>query len=393
MNQKTPGKPYALGAILALALVVRVVFAVFIDTTHYSNDSHQYMRVARGILSESPVQGFPNGYPILIALFKLIVPTAGLDVALIGFNILAGVATVWLIYRLGVLVTGSEKIALLCALATAIYPHQIRFTSMIMTEAFWGLLLLVGLLLILRNTPLWKAGGGDKGGEAEEFFLLDHFLAGLTLHVASAVRTSGTLILPALIIAALLFRQSRKAVLVFCLGILVSFLFFFAFEKVGFTRRSTASLNNVLISIASDSRNVQYIQFTPEQKKDAWKTYFQFAVKQPGKFLAQRFWAFWEMWGFWSFQPGNGGFVLRFVVALRFPLFVLSLMALWRHRRNYAVWVLAIPILVLTVIHTMSFSHHRFSVPLEPLMFLLSAITLRELYARWRNQPAPALAL
>lgn len=361
--------------ILTLAFAVRVGAAFFSGVNPLTFDSTIYLSVADGILNDSPSSSFPNGYPLLIALFKSVLPGEWLVPGLLWLNVLVSTAAVALTWDIGRRLTGSRKFAVAVSLALAVFPHQIHYVRLVMTEAPCLFLLTLAVWLLLR--------AGEASGEDA---LAGRFWAGIVFALAAAVRPSVMLIVPLLFVVGVAGRlTSRRGLAALGLGWALGLAFFFVLERAGFVRPPATVPNNLLLSVRFDSRNMIFVQYPPEEWPRAWQTYLSFAAHHPAQFLQQRLISLWELWGFWSLpgnKPENAQMLVRFVVAARFVLFLLAALAFWRGRRSFAVWTLAAPILVITVVHIGAFSNHRFIAPIEPMLFVLAGLTVREWFAR-----------
>lgn len=365
---------YTLPAILVFALLLRVWAAFFSGANPLTFDSTIYLGMANAILGDSPLSAFPNGYPLLIAVFKLALPGTQVVPALLVVNVVLSTAVVGLTWAIGRRLTGSARFAAGVSLALAVFPHQIHYTRLVMTEVSCLFLLTLGVLLMLS-----RADETDDAAQGRQFW------AGIAFSLAAAVRPSVALLVPVLIVVGFARRLPRRGLAALAGGWLLGAALFFVMERAGFVRPPATVPNNLLLSVRFDSRNMIFVQYPPEEWPRAWQTYLSFAAHHPAQFLQQRLISLWELWGFWSLpgnKPENGQLLVRFVVAARFVLFLLAALAFWRGRRSFAVWTLAAPILVITVIHIAAFSNHRFIAPVEPMLFVLAGLTVREWFAR-----------
>ncbi len=387
MEQRSIQERLTLPALLLLALLARLIAVFVLRGDPLVFDSQVYLVMADRILDENPAASFPNGYPFLIAIFKAALPGSLEIPALLILNVLMGTATVGLTYMLARWLT-TRPVALIVALVVAIYPHQVHYTRLIMTETLCTFLVTLAIFLLLYPTYGRKQsveGESATRNIADDNTLIFFFFAGAILHYAAAVRPSVNLVLPIILLAGFAMRQSKRLLAVMTAGYLLSFGFFFGLEKMGFIRSPIATANNMLISINSDSRFVDFHEYSPEERSRAAQTYLDFARTNPGTFLILRAISFWELWGIWSL-PGtkteNATPLVRLVVFLRFFLFLASLVAVWRYRKEFSTWILIAPALSITLLHIASFSNHRFIVPSEPVLLVLAGRIIADIRAK-----------
>jgi hypothetical protein len=162
-------------------------------------DGTEYIRFAESLLAgKAFVSVFPPGYPVLVALARLIV--ADRLGAAVAVSILCGVTlplVVWLLARRAV----GERWALCAALAVALHPELSRFSALSMTESAYLIALYLGLLLVATGRPL---------------------PSGLAVGAAYAIRPEALLVAGALgvggVRGAFLDRRGRIALLAGALG-------------------------------------------------------------------------------------------------------------------------------------------------------------------------------
>jgi hypothetical protein len=384
-----------LPVVLLLALTARLAVVFLLNQNPLTFDSKVYLAMADGILGESPVASFPNGYPVLIAIFKAVLPHHLTIPGLLVLNVLLGTATTGLVYLIARWLTPC-RIALAVGLITALYPHQIHYTRLIMTETLCTFLLALGIFLLLYPVYRTDAQSPQPPSSGEDNVLIMYFIGGAVLHFAAAVRPSVNLVFPIVLLVGLLFRQPKKRLALLIAGYILSVGLFFGLQKLDFIRPPSAPANNMLISIYSDSRFVEFRSFSAEEQKRAAQTYIAFARSNPAKFLSQRVISLWELWGFWSL-PGNKSEnnepLVRLMVFLRFPLLLLAGMAVWKYRRQFSTWVLFAPTISITILHTASFSNHRFIVPAETFLFILAGQAITGFVMKRQTAPSNPSAI
>ena len=151
------GRYGPLACILGLAFVLRVWNVSELSLRHY--DEGIYCSAASSVLlgrMDLPVEVAPPLFPLLIAgMFVLFGVTAP---AAIAVSIVAGTATVAVAYGLGSRLAGRSA-GLLAAAALAVNPIHLVYSRMALTDALFGLLM--GLSLILIARAIERRGWGD----------------------------------------------------------------------------------------------------------------------------------------------------------------------------------------------------------------------------------------
>lgn len=139
--------------ILWMAFAARIAWVLIMPSLPVSDFGWYYDRALSILSGEGysidgrPTAQFPPGYPYFLALMLEMVETAR-GARLIQAVI--GVFTCYLVYRLGRTVV-SERIALMAATLTAIYPNYIFFNNLLASENLFIPLMLIGLLVLLDN--------------------------------------------------------------------------------------------------------------------------------------------------------------------------------------------------------------------------------------------------
>lgn len=181
---------------IALAVFVLLRLPALLLTVTPSSDGAWYVGRALEILhghgySEGgiPTAYWPVGYPgFLAGLFALFGPSL---LAVKIANLLLGAASLVLIERLGRIVFGGPA-GRLAVLLYAVYPNQIAYTALPLTEVLFTFLLLLGIFLFVR-----------RPGPASAF------ACGLVLGAGTLVKAQ-TAVFPALLIAVYGWEMRRK---------------------------------------------------------------------------------------------------------------------------------------------------------------------------------------
>jgi len=360
-----------ISAITAVGLILRIVFVFLMHADPLVYDSKMYLLVADGIVNEAPISSFPNGYPLIIALFRSFLPTAQTVTALLGLNIVLSTACIPLTYTLGKLCKFDRWLPIAACSLIAVYPHQLRYAQLVMTETIATFVLLAAMA-----GALWVWNHRDKS----PISLLPLCVGiGLLFHMTGAIRPSLMLIGLLIPIVFALVARTIKLPMFILSGFLLGAGLLFVVEKSPLARPPHAFGNNLLISINSDSNGTEFVAYPEAQQKTAVKTYIQFALKNPARFLRQRGISLWELWGPKSLsgyrQEQETG-VVKAIVFLRTVFLLLFIGGLIVYRRKPELALIGIPLAVVTAVHVLTFSNHRFLVPIEPYLFLGSLLAV-----------------
>jgi 4-amino-4-deoxy-L-arabinose transferase-like glycosyltransferase len=197
----------ALGLLFVVALIARLAWIAFVhpdpiegwfgddatgrrfdDTVWYRGAAH-FIAQGDGYVNPftgTPTAGWPPGYPFFLgAVFKLF--GEGLTQTYVANALLASV-TVVLIYCIG-LILFDARTAIFGAAAAAVWPGQVYFTSLTLSEPLFTLLFTLGVLLLLL-VPRARRWRGP---------LVITF--GLVIGLTALTRGQGLLLLPLAIVA------------------------------------------------------------------------------------------------------------------------------------------------------------------------------------------------
>lgn len=182
----------SLRLILLVAIAVRAVWIALVPVEPVS-DSFAYVTFARTLVDhgvygwepEVPSAFWPVGTSAVVALSFWLLGDSYAGV--VALNLVAGVGSVFFVHRLGEVYFGARA-AGWAALAMAVWPNLVMFTTVVSSELFFIFLTVAGLYLWERRT-----GGRWVGA----------LLAGAVWGLACYVRPVALLIPAALAIAAL----------------------------------------------------------------------------------------------------------------------------------------------------------------------------------------------
>lgn len=343
-------------SIICIALISRIIICFYSNLSWYTTDTYYYLKMADGILNGSPLSYFPNGYPLLIVLFKLFLPNLIIPIVLIITNITFQLLTLFLIERILNNFNISEQLRLISLFIVALYPNQLNYTRQLLTEASSLFFLTLTIFLYSNQKNL---------------------LAGFLGHLTAQFRPTLWPYLPIIILFELL-KKNYKASLTLFFGFLIGVFVFFALENLEIIKPPNNLGLNLLISIQSDSYDIEYSikNFSKEEQSSPLKTYIYFALNNPYRFLEQRLISLWVLWG--PMPISNRGFFEKLLIAVRFPLFIISILTIIFYKKiglqKDFVLIISLPIIIITAIHTMFFSQQRFTFVVEPFIIILSVL-------------------
>ncbi len=204
--------------IVLLAFVLRLAWSFYADADprnvwrfDMSIYDYQTQQLANGNgyidYEGNPTAHWPPGYPMTLAPLYYLFDDSTVSPRML--NVVLGSATVALLYLLGSRLF-DRRVGLTAALLLAVFPNQVFFASLTLTEVLFTTLLVLILLLTVylmlgpRAPPLWQVG-----------------LTGALIGYAALVRGEG-LLLMAFILPALLLRwRSWRRVLTYGAVLLV----------------------------------------------------------------------------------------------------------------------------------------------------------------------------
>jgi hypothetical protein len=337
-------------------ILIRLLFINFwhMNTT---TDSFAYIYQAKCILSGHPVSSFPNGYPLIIALLLLFIPQIYLLASLIIVNLAAQIVTGVLLYKTSILLKFSNNKKLAALFLFALYPAQIFFTNMVLTESISTLLVTASVYFLLKR---------------------NFISCGVTGFLLSAFRMSLLLWIPITVII-LFFPFKDKKYYKLAAAFILTGLLFHSTDFTGLTKFPSNHKDNLIIAINSYSSSLfpSGAKFNFEDPHPL-KAYIHFAVNNPVKFTVQRLDALYQLWG--PYPSGFNSKIMKIVFGFRFMLFAgfcfLFYNVLIRKKglvspiEKKFIIAAGVSVAMITIIHTIYFSNFRFIVPIEPLLII-----------------------
>ena len=353
-------------SILLAGLLIRVFICFFSGLNNIHTDSHDYFSQADALLQGGYTNFFPNGYPFIIAVVKTVAGAYSIPV-LLWMNIIMSVLIIYFCYDIAIKLFNHGNTALLAACIAAFFPSQINYVRWLMTELPTTFFML-GAYYFYYNRKYWWAG--------------------LFLGIATLVRTEILPVIFLLLLADAVWQ--KKLNLRFLLGSLLPLLLAASYcqYKTGEFSLAGHGKFNILASITASGSYVDwhYSEKHPEydSKAKAVDLYIATFKAQPLNFIKNRLANLWELWGFYASSTTSGRTVITRIVIGLGNLFLIAfgLPAWWRNRKNFNVFVLIFPFVVITLVHIVFFAMQRYTYPVEPFMIILAAWTINTFLGR-----------
>lgn len=181
-------------------IAIRLLVVVLIPVAEPTSDAGWYFHRALTIIEEGsyseqgvPTAFWPVGYPAFIALvFKLAGPSL---IAVRAANLLLAAASFWLLYLVVLEFLDDELAARGAVLLLTLYPNNVAYAPLILTETLYTFLLLLGSFALFRSR-IWP-----------------HIaFAGCVFGLATLVKTQTVLFIPVLSFLAFLDRWQLEPV-------------------------------------------------------------------------------------------------------------------------------------------------------------------------------------
>ena len=240
----------------------------------------------------------------------------------------------------------SGRWPLLAALFVASYPPQLNYARQLLSEPWFVTSLLALLVAMLRN--------------GMRFSLLTGFLLGWCVLVRSQALGVWAV---ALLVLFLMRRPKKELAVIFgvsvsviALGCLIAS---WSAEKPLFLTQQSLMMT-IYRSVPGGWEDI------PEAQRQA--SYLAGLMSYPLDFLTQRFWALVNMLSPWPLDAGRSWKVKLFLTVVDLPMLAALVYAMFRLPSGFKlpreVWFLVIPMVGLTMFHTMFFAVTRYRMPM-----------------------------
>jgi len=366
-------KKLILAIILIVGFLLRVFVSFFTWLPNMHLDSFEYYKQADTLLAGGYTNYFPNGYPLIMAIAKLIAGTHSTEF-LLWTNIAFSTLSIWFAYDIGTRVFSSQATGLVAAALLAVFPSQLNYVRSLMTEVPTAFFLLGGYFFYYRKRSL---------------------LSGLFFAMAIFIRTNIAPI-PILLLLIKALRDKKLPWRMLAGNFLpLLAIAFYCYARTGEFAIAGNNQINILYAVTAKGDN---IDFSLNRKHPdintsgkAAKWYLDHMIADPMGFIGQKWANYWELWGFFpSSAEGTRGLGSRLLLgAGNVVMVVFGFTGWWLHRRSLASNLLMLPFVIVTMIHIVLFALKRYTYPVEPFMILLAASALVNIKERMGRRLTP----
>jgi hypothetical protein len=374
-------------------------------------DSHRYVRVARNIAaglgpidSNDVFAGTDPAYPLLLSAGVVLGIEQDAGLMRFGriFNVILGIASVWLFAAFARRLVGDDRVGLIAAGILAVDPISVFFNALVLSETCYTALLLAALC------ALGELRRGDTRAVGRERPWMWAMFAGALLGLGTVTRSSA-LFLPIVLLPVVWHlaggtaARSSPIALGRRLGVLSFFLLACAavlcptiIRNAGLFDRfvpvrtgSGASMMEALGPWADGAPGMDRIvyptfpQHADEVQRDrlCLRAATDWACDHPARVLQLAWNKLRRTWSITINSPDHGSSLRTVLCWLTVaPEFALALCGFWMLRRRLRVLgLLLAPVLYFTLVHMVFVGSIRYRVPVMPMLFVAAAVALSRL--------------
>ena len=367
---KLKENPYII-FILSAALFIRI-YSVATNGIGYTIDSQNYIKQAGMLLEGRYSLYFPNGFPLIVALFIPFKNIFDLGTCLIALNIILSTTTVYLIYGICRESFNKKYIAFIAVTIAAIYPNQVKYVHWFLSEVPAAFFITLSLYFFAKKK---------------------YVFSGLAMGFASMIRTT---LLPAgfLFTIYLIIKKSTSAYKYFAFYSLVILIFLtYGYTRTGFFTIGQNAAHNLSITTEySDTASFPKVHL--KTLNGSMNDYITFAVTNPIDFTLERLENLWDLWGPmppWG-ETWKGRSKFFWLIGIRSVLLILAITGFIKSDKNPAVIFSILAIATITFIHMIYFADPRFTYTIEPFAIILASIGIGSLFEISRKFLKPKIS-
>lgn len=383
----TPAARRWLALILLLGLAARAGWALRLGDAPRYPDAGQYLmmsenlRAGRGPIIDDHLKAWrAPALPVLLAALESSgLPRLGLRLALAALASLLPL----LLFALARELALGERVALLAAAAAALWPHQIYFSGLILTEGLVSVALAAASWVVVRARRLERLDLALAAGALLALTTLSRFPFGLypvwvmALVALTPPRPRRWKPLLAVLLAGYVLAMApwwiRNARLFGHFVPHSTHLGHHLWETLGPHATGGPCCDTIPYPIDYPAPGFSEVEWDRGLQKLAWAN----VRRDPG--VVPRL-ALIKLPRLWSPIPNDPDHRTTLLVTVSLlsvgPMLLLAPLGLWRHRqRLWELWPLWAPALYLTLLHsTISYGSVRYRLPAEPLLLVACAL-------------------
>ena len=359
-----------LPGILAVALALRIIAAVALPDQHFP-DAAEYREAGQAFWQTGGL-----GNSLVMPLYPVLVGLVGAGWGQLALDLALSTVTVWLVYRLTLIVFADATAALLGAFVTAIYPYFIFYAVAGLTETLFMALLIAAFLC-------WYGG----------WFTAAAILAVLSILTRPTIDVLVPLLIPLFAFfvhrypLARSLRQLAAYVAIYCVMMspwwLHNYRAYGTFVRLNLASGSTLYTGNNpqnrtggTLDSDADMSFVDGISDPVARDRALWDAGIAFIEQHPGRFFELAGRKFVRFWLPWPYAKAYATPLYTLVSIASFvPVLALATLYVvtWGWQESPRVLPILLLIAYLTSIHVISVASLRYRLPLEPFLIVLAA--------------------
>jgi hypothetical protein len=293
---------------------------------------------------------------------------------------------------------GGDRTGLMAASLAAVYPIFLTADGALMSESLYGLLVGLSLLVAYRLSD-----GGGWGWAV---------LLGALVGCAALTRGEALLLLPLILMAFIRRPGALRVAVVACAAMAITLAPWTIRNLVVFDQFVLISTNAGAVMAGANCKTTYYgsniggwdlscaTPYPKENEAGETRQQLRDGLDYAGGHLtrlpvvaAARLARGWSLYQPWQANAGRSSVVQGMGVVMFYllvPLAVYGLVAL--RRRAVPIWLILVPIIMVTVTMLTSYGYLRFRQPAEISLVVLAAVALETLSSRLRGRRSPAHA-
>ena len=384
---------YSQHIIFLLTFLVRItLWIVFFNNVEIGPDSKEYLGVGKNLVDGLGFWNNERGgeyyfsepiYPLLIAFLKLFFNN--IKIIIIAQSIISSLSSI-LFFKIMLDLHFSKKVSFIATIILILHPYINYWNVLYMPESLrvFALLLMIKFVLKLLKKMTTK----------------DVIYFGLISGFASLVRFPFGFMIPFFAMYLFIFMKSYNIKNLF-IYLFASLLVLSPWYIRNYSINGSISKYSILERFSDGLKPETIYRITDKDKyykemggnrKVMRDDVIDHELRKKNRVILISKMILLRLKEFYKFFPtgGNFSFFERFLAALfNIPIFILSLLGFYKLKKDNKydiIFILSIPIIILTLIHTISNTHaSRYSLPLVPIQIILTFIFLKDYLSRIKS--------